>query len=163
MVRPATLGDLAAIHAHLASLAGEPDRHLPMELDEVPGMTDELRPVIERGAAIVACEPDVVGLLTMRRLTRKRLAHAAYLGISIRKSWRGRGVGRALMTAAIAWARERDVRRIELHVMARNTGAIALYEKMGFAHEGRNVGAICIDGVLHDDLVMARLLTPRGE
>jgi RimJ/RimL family protein N-acetyltransferase len=158
IVRPATPDDLPALHAHLAALADEPDRHLPMDPDEIDGMTADLRPVIIAGGAIVACDPDVIGMLTMRRLDRKRLAHAAYLGISIRKPWRGRGVGRALMTAAIEWARAHAVRRIELKVMARHTGAIALYEKMGFVHEGRNVGAICIDGVLHDDLVMARLL-----
>jgi RimJ/RimL family protein N-acetyltransferase len=158
IVRAATIDDLPALHAHLAALADETERHVPVEPDEVAPLLDDLRPVIERGAALVACAPEVVGLLTMRRTARKRLAHAAYLGISIDKAHRGRGVGHALMTAAVAWAREHGVSRIELHVMARNANAIALYEKLGFVVEGRNVGAICIDGVMHDDLVMARLL-----
>jgi RimJ/RimL family protein N-acetyltransferase len=156
-VRLATLDDLPAIRAHLEALAAEPDRHVPLEPDEVDAVAADLRPLIGKGAVVVACDPDVIGFVSMRRGTRKWLAHAAYLGISIRKAYRGRGVGRALMTAAVDWARDHGVARIELHVMARNTTAIALYEKLGFQREGVNRGALCIDGVLHDDLVMARV------
>ena len=46
---------------------------------------------------------------------------------------RGAGVGRSLVAAAVAHARdERGARRMELDVNERNTAAIALYERFGF-------------------------------
>ena len=50
---------------------------------------------------------------------------------------RGRGVGRALGDAVIAWARERGFVRIVLWVTDGNDEAIALYERLGFARTGR--------------------------
>ena len=45
---------------------------------------------------------------------------------------RGRGVGRALGEAAIAWARGRGARRLELLSNTRLAAAIALYRALGF-------------------------------
>lgn len=57
---------------------------------------------------------------------------------------RGRGVGRALVEAAFARARERGARRMELDTNETNAAAIALYESFGFtsstaAYEGRDL------------------------
>jgi GNAT superfamily N-acetyltransferase len=51
----------------------------------------------------------------------------------VRESARGRGVGRALVEAAIGRARERGCRRIELDVNEANPAAHALYEHLGFS------------------------------
>jgi GNAT superfamily N-acetyltransferase len=51
----------------------------------------------------------------------------------VREADRGKGVGGALLEAAIARARERGCRRIELDVNERNPAALALYERFGFA------------------------------
>jgi putative acetyltransferase len=47
--------------------------------------------------------------------------------------------------------------RLELYVYARNAPAIALYEKLGFAHEGKRAAFIRDGDAFLDDLVMARL------
>lgn len=47
---------------------------------------------------------------------------------------RGRGVGRRLLEAAIAWAREQGARRLYLESNARLTPALRLYESIGFRH-----------------------------
>jgi ribosomal protein S18 acetylase RimI-like enzyme len=49
---------------------------------------------------------------------------------------RGSGLGRALMDAAIARARERGARRMELDTNDTNAPAIALYESFGFVNNG---------------------------
>jgi RimJ/RimL family protein N-acetyltransferase len=49
---------------------------------------------------------------------------------------RRQGVGRSLMEAAVAWARDAGVRKLELHVFPWNEPAIRLYEAMGFEREG---------------------------
>jgi RimJ/RimL family protein N-acetyltransferase len=60
-----------------------------------------------------------------------------------------------LLEEAKRWAAARGVHRIELNVMARNHRAIALYERMGFVHEGRRVDCLLIDGKFLDELYMA--------
>ena len=46
---------------------------------------------------------------------------------------RGSGMGRALMEAAFARARERGCRRMELDVNEANPAAMALYDSLGFS------------------------------
>ena len=46
---------------------------------------------------------------------------------------RGRGVGSAILAALADGARARGLRRIVLHVFEHNSGAIRLYERLGFA------------------------------
>ena len=49
---------------------------------------------------------------------------------------RRRGVGRALLEAAVEWARTSGVSKLELHVFPHNEAAIKLYESFGFEREG---------------------------
>jgi ribosomal protein S18 acetylase RimI-like enzyme len=61
------------------------------------------------------------------------------IGMAVAREWRGRGVGSALLAAAIEWARERGLHKLSLGVFAHNTAAIELYRKFGFAEEGRRI------------------------
>ena len=51
----------------------------------------------------------------------------------VRKAYRGTGLGRELMAAAEACAKENDVRWLRISVMAANDGARRMYESMGFS------------------------------
>jgi ribosomal protein S18 acetylase RimI-like enzyme len=53
-------------------------------------------------------------------------------GVGVVTAARRSGVGEALMHALHEQARERGVRRVWLEVMVENTGAFALYEKLGY-------------------------------
>ena len=57
----------------------------------------------------------------------------------VAREWRGRGVGSALLVAAIDWARGRGLHKLSLSVWPHNAAAIALYRKYGFVEEGRRV------------------------
>jgi RimJ/RimL family protein N-acetyltransferase len=59
------------------------------------------------------------------------------IGMLVAADWRGRGVGTALLAAAIEWARTRGLHKLSLSVFPHNDGAIALYRKFGFVEEGR--------------------------
>ena len=59
------------------------------------------------------------------------------IGMAVAREWRGRGVGSALLSAAIEWARDRGLHKLSLGVFAHNTAAIELYRKFGFVEEGR--------------------------
>ncbi|MCU0506708.1 MAG: GNAT family N-acetyltransferase [Chloroflexi bacterium] len=53
--------------------------------------------------------------------------------VSVRRQWRGRGVARALLLAAMAEARDRGLTSAALGVDTDNTtGALGLYERLGF-------------------------------
>ncbi len=61
------------------------------------------------------------------------------IGMAVARAWRGRGVGSALLAAAIDDARERGLHKLSLGVFAHNAAGIALYRKYGFVEEGRRV------------------------
>jgi putative acetyltransferase len=108
---------------------------------------------------------EVVGNLGLTRLTRPRRAHVGEIGMAVRDDWQGKGVGAALMKAALDLADNwLGLRRIELHVHADNERAIALYRKFGFELEGTHRAYAIRDGVYVDSLSMARLIAgPRVE
>jgi GNAT superfamily N-acetyltransferase len=66
---------------------------------------------------------------------RAKIGHVA--GMWVDPGARGRGAGRALLDAAIAWARSRALDRLELWVTKGNAPAERLYERAGFADTGR--------------------------
>ena len=61
------------------------------------------------------------------------------LGMMVARAHRGRGVGTALVDAAVEWARDRGLHKLSLSVFPHNAAAIALYRKLGFVEEGRRV------------------------
>jgi len=81
------------------------------------------------------------------------------LGMMVADGWRGRGVGTALVAAAIDWARERGLHKVTLGVFPHNDAAIALYRKFGFVEEGRLTNHIRrASGELWDVIEMGLLL-----
>ena len=89
-------------------------------------------------AAVYVAEDEgrIVGRLSIARDQHPASYHVADLGLMVAESHRRRGVGQALLEAAVVWARSRDVTKLELHVFPHNEGAIALYERFGFEREG---------------------------
>lgn len=61
------------------------------------------------------------------------------IGMAIAREWRGRGVGSALLAAAIEWARGQGLHKLSLSVFPHNEAGLALYRKYGFVEEGRRV------------------------
>jgi RimJ/RimL family protein N-acetyltransferase len=78
----------------------------------------------------------IVGRLSIARDQHPASRHVADLGLMVAASHRRRGIGTALLEAAVRWGQDVGVRKLELHVFPWNTGAIALYERFGFVQEG---------------------------
>ncbi len=64
------------------------------------------------------------------------------IGMAVARDWRGRGVGAALLAAAIEWSRGQGLHKLSLSVFPHNAAGIALYRKFGFVEEGRRVKQI---------------------
>ena len=95
----------------------------------------------------------------------KRRRHATGLGIAIRRTWRGVGLGRHLMLTLIDWAdRHPDLTVFELEVFADNEPAQRLYRSLGFEVDGRKRRAIRRhDGRYVDELLMSLWVGPEAE
>lgn len=107
---------------------------------------------------IAVNEDRVIGWCDITSLHRPVFAHSGALGIGVLAPFRGRGIGEALMRAAIEKAQLRGLTRIELTVREHNKAAIALYEKLGFKVEGLHRNAVRIDNEYENHISMALLL-----
>jgi ribosomal protein S18 acetylase RimI-like enzyme len=165
-VREATAKDAAALLAHLKALVAEPGINIPLAADELTTTLEQEKSLLadiadSPNAIMLVAEADggIVGELSLKAISpRRAVKHVATLGMSVKNGWRHKGVGSALLTDAIAWAPSAGIKRIELYVYARNTAAVALYEKFGFAIEGRRKAFIREGDEYLDDFVMGRIL-----
>lgn len=110
--------------------------------------------------ALVACAAEEIvgslGLVVPERSPRR--SHVGQIGMAVHDEWQGRGIGTALLEAAVGLAdRWLNLRRLELTVYTDNEPAIRLYEKFGFAIEGTLRRYSFRDGALVDAYAMARL------
>jgi RimJ/RimL family protein N-acetyltransferase len=113
----------------------------------------------ENSVVMVASRPGgLAGYLELVGGKFQRNRYTTHVVIGVLAEASGRGVGTGLLAEAKRWAAARGLRRIELNVMAHNHRAIALYERVGFVHEGRRVDCLLIDGVFRDELCMAMIL-----
>lgn len=98
---------------------------------------------------------EVVGCVSLAGAPLRTAAHRCQLGMGLEEAWRGRGLGRALMAAALDFARaEPGLDFVDLQTFGSNAPAIALYESLGFETFGVRRDAFRIDGTEIDDVFM---------
>lgn len=114
-------------------------------------------------AVVAEVDGSVAGLCTIGRVGPTRDAengHQGELGILVGARYRGRGVGHALLRAALHRARG-SFEVVRLGVHSSNLGARHLYEKFGFRPSGRIPRAVRRGGEFVDEELMALLLPAR--
>ncbi|KAF2168981.1 hypothetical protein M409DRAFT_52959 [Zasmidium cellare ATCC 36951] len=104
-------------------------------------------------------KPTPVGVITLRG-EPPRTSHHRHcdIGINLLRAYQGQGYG----TEAIQWSLRWGFKRANLHRMsigafAWNQGAIRLYEKLGFVHEGVRRDFFWHDGRYQDAVDLAML------
>ena len=112
----------AAVAEERDGIAAEP----PVDVERRAAAWDLERTLV----ADAGGEP--VGLLSLHETS----FGFAEIGMFVARDWRGRGVGSALVAAAIELGRARGLHKLTLSVFPHNEAAIALYRKFGFADEG---------------------------
>lgn len=141
-IRPARLEDapvlahaertIAATPGLLASQPAElTDERFAQKIAALAGADNGCYLVAESAGQLVGH-----GMLDPLPLAATR--HVVHLTLAAHPGWQGVGVGRALLTRLIEWAKAAPaVEKIELHVRSSNAPAQALYRKLGFTETGR--------------------------
>lgn len=114
-------------------------------------------------SAVALVDDQIVGCGGLHAFESPRRRHALSLGLSVTSPYQGLGIGERMMhvllDTASSWL---GAERVELMVLADNTRAVRLYEKLGFEHEGAVRLDIWRDGGYADSLVMSRLYPRRA-
>jgi GNAT superfamily N-acetyltransferase len=134
-LRPLGRGDFEVALALARELYGLPDA------DPEPHRShyDALVSDVDATPFLALLEGEPAGFIGFR--FRRRLNHATFEGwvsdLVVRERARGRGIGRALLAAAIAEWRLRGGHQVMLEVGYERTAARALYEAVGFVNQGK--------------------------
>jgi len=94
--------------------------------------------VVERAGQVIGFV--TVGLQQDNHLLLQPTRYARIGSISVAPDCQGQGLGRRLMQAAEAWARQRGAPDIRLNVWAFNQRALALYEELGYEVRSQVLG-----------------------
>ena len=154
-IRPADEGDRLPLARLFAAVAEERDG-----IAAEPPVDVEKRAASWRldGTVVATAADEVVGQLHVDQSP----FGFGEIGMMVARDWRGRGVGSALVAAAIEWARERELHKLTLSVFPHNEPAIGLYRKFGFVEEGRREQHMRrASGEIWDLIEMGLLLSSR--
>jgi RimJ/RimL family protein N-acetyltransferase len=161
-IRQAEPSDAEALTRLAEAVSAEPEGWLISIAGEWRSAGDERRYLkalrrYDHAVVFVAERDDgtIVGRLSVGRDPHPASAHVADLGLMVAIDARREGIGTALMKAAVDWARETGVRKLELHVFPWNEAAIALYDRFGFEREGYRKGHYRRGGEDVDAILMA--------
>ena len=123
---------------------------------EYDWIKQRLKAIREKKAVTLVAEHNnkIVGSSSVR-MGIERQSRLGTFGISVRKEYRGIGLGKVLSKGAIKLAKkELKVRVIELHVFESNKIAINLYKKIGFKEVAKLPKQIEYKGKLVSEIVM---------
>ena len=146
--------------AALDSVAKERRYLLFLEAPPVEEVRKFIRGQMRAGhpQSVALVQERVVGWCDIVPFDRPTRAHAGALGIAVLAEFRGRGIGASLLRATLEQARKTGLTRIELGYRSGNARVGRLYERFGFAPEGRQRNAVRIGGVYEDLICMALML-----
>jgi ribosomal protein S18 acetylase RimI-like enzyme len=105
--------------------------------------------------ATALAEGIVVGFCDILPNSTVGFTHVARLGMGVRSEWRRQGIGRRLLDACLALARNKGIEKVELEVFSDNIGALKLYESFDFISEGVKSRGRKLDDRYQDVILMA--------
>ena len=148
VVRPAQPGDVSGL-----ALLDRQVNPSPWTERQFAGACGEDNGEPER-ALVVASEGQPQGFVVYSRVLDEVCIH----NIAVHPAWQGRGLGRLLLAAALAAARDAGAMRCHLEVRASNRAARGLYEQLGFRLDGVRKNYYPTAAGREDALLMTRRL-----
>ena len=134
-LRPIGRDDLADADALVRELYGLPEA----DAEQHRARFDALVNDVDASPFLAIAEGQPAGLILFR--FRRRLNHATFEGwvseLVVRERFRGRGIGRMLLAAAIAESGLRGGHQVTLEVAHGRTAARGLYAALGFEERGK--------------------------
>ena len=109
------------------------EKYFSLEDKDRTTLANPRKYIVENGGEVflAVLADDIVGCVAIAALDASTFEIAK---MAVDELFQKRGVGRALMNAAISWARERRAQRLWLETNHILTSAIRLYESCGFKH-----------------------------
>jgi RimJ/RimL family protein N-acetyltransferase len=149
VIRPATPDDEPALRALDRATWSTLSSPVPVPPDD--------HPFEIAGVLVAELQHGIAGFVKLGpALPIKAAEHVLEVkGLSVDPAHRGRGMGRALLFAAIEQARRAGARKLTLRVLGHNPHARAVYEACGFEVEGVLTEFFYLDGRYVDDILMA--------
>ncbi len=134
LIRPLVEADWPLVHDLVVEVAAAGETYAM----DVPGSEDETRDFWEGQHLIVAVERDAGSerVLGSAKMGPNRPAQGSHVGTAsfmVGSAARGRGIGRAMGEYAVEWHRAKGFAAIQFNaVVSTNTGAVKLWESLGF-------------------------------
>ena len=121
---------------------------------------ERLSPTPDRAVFGAFDDGRLIGIVGLQRESHRKLSHKAFIwGVYVAPTHRKRGVGRRLLQATLDHAASMPgLRQVILSSNAANVASSALYKALGFEPFGVEKGFLMVDGVLHDEIHMARVI-----
>ena len=141
MVRKATVDDIPAISELYREQFREMSKLIPDFIKEGDQSVEFLKKTISNDDSDILVYEDngnVVGFILLQAKTRPDFdfmipgKYCYIMDIIVTESHRNKGFATALMNSAKNWAKEQNCSFINLDVLVNNSGAIKVYEKLGF-------------------------------
>lgn len=160
MIRPLTPADAASYRTvRLRALWEQPPAFgsMPMDEPDTATLADRLGPSRDDMVLGAFAKDQLVGILRLRRCENPSERHrATFAGLYVMPPFRGKGLGRGLVMAALERAKsDTSLRRITLGVVTTQEFAIRLYENVGFRRYGLETESFSSAGVFHDEFLMS--------
>ena len=166
LIREAEVEDAAALVSFLNRVSVETD-FTSLDGDGILLTSEEMAIFLNKQASsdnqitlLAFLNDKIAGIVNITADQRKRVRHIGDLFIVIGKKYWNNGLGSLLLEEVVEWAQASSIlRRLQLTVQTRNLAAVHLYQKHGFAIEGRQErGAYIEEGEFIDIYLMGRLI-----
>lgn len=162
-VREALPADAKGVLNHMRKVGDESDtltfssKEIIREVEEQAKIIQENLDTENKVFILALLGDELVGVMNVTASNRARLKHVGEFGISVRKVHWQKGIATFMLNYMMEWAEANSIlRKINLRVLAHNTGAIGLYEKLGFEREGILRSDFYLDDKYHDCVLMGK-------
>jgi len=153
--RPLGPGDTEALHEFFADVPAEDRTFFKADVTDpavAQGWVTDRRSLrrlsVDENGCVVAFAALTPGV--------ERTRHVADLTLVVRARARGRGLGRALAREMLLEAVRSDIKKVTVDIASESTGAIAMFQDLGFVPEALLRDHLCDpNGDLHDVVVLA--------